>query len=106
MFGQFDDGKVAFANGLLQLIVPNTHQTVDQRAVTCSGCRMWRRLKSHGLRIAQSKRSLPGGRPPLFRLSIQDIRLRLERGEGGGKAPVTRLRERLATRTRPRPGNS
>lgn len=104
MFGQFNDGKVALANGLLQLIVSNTHQTVDQRAVTCSGCRMWRRLKSHGLRIAQSKRSLPGGHPPLFFLSIPDIRLRLVRGQRAG---AKRLRERFATtRTRPGPGNS
>lgn len=107
MFGQFNDGKVAFANGLLQLIVPNTHQAVDQRAVTCSGCRMWRRLKSHGLRIAQSKRSLPGGHPPPVLLSIPDIRLRPVRVKGGGKAAVTQLRNRsAATRTRPGPGNS
>lgn len=52
MFRQFDDGKVAFADRLLQLVVSDTYQTIDQRAVV-SGSRMWRR-SSHRVCIALS----------------------------------------------------
>lgn len=53
MFGQFNNGKVAFTNGLLQLIVSDTYQTVDQRVIPL--CRMCRRRLSHRTRIVQSK---------------------------------------------------
>lgn len=53
MLRKFDNGEVPFANCLLKLVVSDTHQTVDQRVVVSSGCRMWWRT-SHRVSITQS----------------------------------------------------